>query len=137
VTAASISRDPAERLCRHPDNAKRNRKRKPRTHRPSQQSIRHFYSDRIPGERRGWQGRSLHLRQRNGTISAWDGSGNTPGGLWALNFGTGGSNGSPDTLYFTDGINGQADGLFGAISPVTVITIGNASDTFNSPDPVR
>ena len=70
-----------------------------------------------------------------GTIPINVGSGNTPGGLWALNFGTGGSNGSPDTLYFTDGINGQADGLFGAISPVTspvtVITIGNASNTYN------
>src|SRR6478736_4439316 len=46
-----------------------------------------------------------------------------------------GANGSPDTLNFTDGINGQADGLFGAISPVTspvtVTTIGNASNTFN------
>ena len=44
------------------------------------------------------------------------GSGYTPGGLWALEFGIGGSNGSPDTLFFTDGINGEADGLFGAIT---------------------
>jgi uncharacterized protein (TIGR03118 family) len=70
-----------------------------------------------------------------GTIPINVGSGNTPGGLWALDFGTGGANGSPDTLYFTDGINGQADGRFGAISPVTspvtVTTIGNASNTFN------
>jgi uncharacterized protein (TIGR03118 family) len=42
---------------------------------------------------------------------------NSPGGLWALVFGIGGSNGSPDTLYFTDGINGEKDGIFGAISP--------------------
>ena len=34
-----------------------------------------------------------------------------PGGLWALGFGTGGNNGSPDTLYFTDGINREVDGL--------------------------
>jgi uncharacterized protein (TIGR03118 family) len=40
-----------------------------------------------------------------------------PGGLWSLDFGVGGNNGDPDTLYFTDGINGEADGLFGAISP--------------------
>jgi uncharacterized protein (TIGR03118 family) len=40
------------------------------------------------------------------------------GGLWALDFGTGGGNGSPDTLFFTDGINHEADGLFGAISAV-------------------
>jgi uncharacterized protein (TIGR03118 family) len=39
-----------------------------------------------------------------------------PGGLWSIEFGVGGSNGSPDVLYFTDGINLQADGLFGAIS---------------------
>jgi uncharacterized protein (TIGR03118 family) len=39
-----------------------------------------------------------------------------PGGLWSLDFGIGGNNGDPDTLYFTDGINGEADGLFGAIS---------------------
>jgi uncharacterized protein (TIGR03118 family) len=38
------------------------------------------------------------------------------GGLWSIGFGIGGANGSPDTLYFSDGINGQADGLFGAIS---------------------
>ena len=39
----------------------------------------------------------------------------TPGGLWTLDFGVGGMNGDPDTLYFTDGINGEVDGLFGAI----------------------
>ena len=39
-----------------------------------------------------------------------------PGGLWSLDFGVGGNNGDPDTLYFTDGINGETDGLFGAIS---------------------
>ena len=40
----------------------------------------------------------------------------SPGGLWSIGFGIGGDNGNPDTLYFTDGINGQADGLFGAFS---------------------
>jgi len=38
-----------------------------------------------------------------------------PGGLWSMDFGIGGNNGDPNTLYFTDGINGEADGLFGAI----------------------
>jgi uncharacterized protein (TIGR03118 family) len=38
------------------------------------------------------------------------------GGLWAIDFGVEGSNGSPDVLYFTDGINEEADGLFGAIA---------------------
>jgi uncharacterized protein (TIGR03118 family) len=44
------------------------------------------------------------------------GLGNTPGGLWSLDFGVGGNNGSPNTLYFSEGINGERDGLFGAIS---------------------
>ena len=38
------------------------------------------------------------------------------GGLWTIEFGVGGNNGSPDVLYFADGINGEADGLFGAIT---------------------
>ena len=38
-------------------------------------------------------------------------------GLWALEFRTGGANTDPNTLYFTAGINGQADGLFGGIAP--------------------
>jgi uncharacterized protein (TIGR03118 family) len=50
-----------------------------------------------------------------GTIPI-DVGGNKPGGLWALEFGTGGSNGTPNTLFFNDGINGGVDGLFGAIS---------------------
>jgi hypothetical protein len=44
------------------------------------------------------------------------GTGNTKGGLWALNFGIGGMNGSPDTLFFTDGIDGETHGLFGALN---------------------
>jgi hypothetical protein len=51
-----------------------------------------------------------------GTIPIDVGIGNTPGGLWALGFGTGGNNGSPNTLFFTDGINGEINGLFGAIN---------------------
>jgi uncharacterized protein (TIGR03118 family) len=38
-------------------------------------------------------------------------------GLWALEFGNTGPNGNPDTLYFTAGINDEADGLFGTITP--------------------
>ena len=53
-----------------------------------------------------------------GSIMINAGSGNTPGGLWFIGFGQGGNNGSPNTLYFTDGINGEKDGLFGAINPV-------------------
>ncbi len=39
--------------------------------------------------------------------------GNSPSGLRTLDFGPGGNNGNPDTLYFTDGVNGEIDGLFG------------------------
>jgi len=38
-------------------------------------------------------------------------------GLWALEFGNAGANGNPDTLFFTAGINDEADGLFGTITP--------------------
>jgi uncharacterized protein (TIGR03118 family) len=44
------------------------------------------------------------------------GAGNTPGGLWSLVFGGGGSDGNPDTLFFTDGINGETGGLFGSFT---------------------
>jgi len=44
--------------------------------------------------------------------------GNSPGGLWDLTFGGESRNGSPNTLYFADGINGEQDGLFGAIASV-------------------
>jgi uncharacterized protein (TIGR03118 family) len=50
-----------------------------------------------------------------GTIPIVVGKGHTPGGLWTLDFGVGGLNGDPNTLYFSDGINGETDGLFGAI----------------------
>jgi uncharacterized protein (TIGR03118 family) len=53
-----------------------------------------------------------------GTIPIDVGAGNKPGGLWSLAFGGGGKDGSPNVLYFTDGINGEKDGLFGAIASV-------------------
>jgi uncharacterized protein (TIGR03118 family) len=58
-----------------------------------------------------------------GTIPINVGVGNTKGGLWFLGFGTGGNNGNPDTLFFTDGINGETDGLFGAISNVPISNV--------------
>jgi uncharacterized protein (TIGR03118 family) len=51
----------------------------------------------------------------HGTIPI-DTGGRGAGGLWALDFGVGGNNGSPDVLYFADGIDGEANGLFGAIA---------------------
>ena len=50
------------------------------------------------------------------TIDGTNGSPIVNDFLWALEFRTGGTNTSPDTLYFTAGINNQADGLFGAIT---------------------
>jgi uncharacterized protein (TIGR03118 family) len=54
--------------------------------------------------------------QFEGRIPIFAGSGQLPGGLWDLTFGGGGSAGSRHTLYFTDGINGETGGLFGAIT---------------------
>jgi uncharacterized protein (TIGR03118 family) len=51
-----------------------------------------------------------------GTIPVDPGAGNTPGGLWGLIFGNGVNGGNPNVLYFADGINGESDGLFAAIS---------------------
>jgi uncharacterized protein (TIGR03118 family) len=39
-------------------------------------------------------------------------------GLWGLTFGNGTKAGVPDTLYFSAGPNGEADGLFGNLQPV-------------------
>jgi len=38
-------------------------------------------------------------------------------GLWALTFGNGGSAGTPDTLFFSAGPDGESHGLFGSITP--------------------
>ena len=51
-----------------------------------------------------------------GTIPISVGAGNTAGGLWALAFGNAGNNGNPTTLFFTDGINGEVDGLLAQIA---------------------
>jgi uncharacterized protein (TIGR03118 family) len=40
-------------------------------------------------------------------------------GLWALEFGNAGSNGTPGTLFFTAGPGGEDHGLFGSIVPFT------------------
>ena len=51
-----------------------------------------------------------------GSIAISPGAGQSAGGLWDLTFGMGGKDGNPLTLYFTDGINGETDGLFGAVA---------------------
>ena len=39
-------------------------------------------------------------------------------GLWDIAFGSGGTSGPATTLFFTAGLNDEADGLFGTITPV-------------------
>jgi len=60
----------------------------------------------------------------NATTGAFDGvlkgtNGNpiSIDGLWALWFGTGGSSGPANVLYFAAGLNGQQDGLIGSLTP--------------------
>ena len=50
-----------------------------------------------------------------GALRGEDGKPLTIDGLWAIEFGRTGNNGSPDTLFFTAGPNDENDGLFGSI----------------------
>ncbi len=53
-----------------------------------------------------------------GTLANGNGTAIVNQGLWALDFRTNGGSGSvPNGLYFTAGINGETDGLFGYIAP--------------------
>jgi uncharacterized protein (TIGR03118 family) len=56
-----------------------------------------------------------------GTLSDANGNKLLNQGLWALDFGNGGNGGDPNTLYFTAGINGERDGLIGAIAAAAPI----------------
>jgi uncharacterized protein (TIGR03118 family) len=56
--------------------------------------------------------------------------------LWAIRFGIGGNNGDPNTLYFTAGINGEMDGLFGSIRAVPTFA-ANAPILPNLPNGVE
>ena len=49
-------------------------------------------------------------------------------GLWGLAFENGGKASVPDALYFTAGLNGEADGLFGSIVPVPKDAHGGGDD---------
>lgn len=40
-------------------------------------------------------------------------------GLWSLGFGNGGNGGPTNTLFFTAGLNDEADGVFGTLTPST------------------
>jgi uncharacterized protein (TIGR03118 family) len=52
------------------------------------------------------------------SIAVNPGANNTAGGLWSIVFGGSMMDGNPDTLFFTDGINGETGGLFGSITAV-------------------
>ncbi|HEY5912404.1 MAG TPA: TIGR03118 family protein [Verrucomicrobiae bacterium] len=67
----------------------------------------------------------------SGTIMAFDARGRFRGllrgvdnhavvidGLWGLTFGNGGNGGSPETLYFSAGPDGEGHGLFGSLDPL-------------------
>ena len=54
--------------------------------------------------------------QHRGTLRGIDGKKLAIDGLWALEFGNSGSNGSPDTLFFTAGPDDESHGLFGTIT---------------------
>jgi uncharacterized protein (TIGR03118 family) len=45
-------------------------------------------------------------------------------GLWALRFGNGGNGGPTNTLFFTAGINGENDGLFGSLQALPPLSTG-------------
>jgi uncharacterized protein (TIGR03118 family) len=54
--------------------------------------------------------------QHRGTLRDTSGNKLAIDGLWALEFGNAGSNGSPDTLFFTAGPDDESHGLFGTIT---------------------
>ena len=54
--------------------------------------------------------------EHRGTLRDADGGKLSVDGLWALEFGNAGSNGSPDTLFFTAGPDEESHGLFGTIT---------------------
>jgi uncharacterized protein (TIGR03118 family) len=60
-----------------------------------------------------------------GLLEDTDGNPITISGLWGLTFGNGGRGGVPDTLYFTAGLHGEADGLFGSIVAIPKPPHGN------------
>ena len=57
----------------------------------------------------------LKTGQFVGTLDSPNGKAIVEPGLWAITPGTGSATASTDTLYFTAGLNHEADGLFGSI----------------------
>jgi hypothetical protein len=61
-----------------------------------------------------------------GTVNDTNGSPFSVDGLWGLAFGNGANGGDAHTLYFTAGLNGEADGLFGSLAPISPVFTGAA-----------
>lgn len=59
-----------------------------------------------------------HNDQFLGQMTGTDGKPIVIGDLWALVPGNGGKGGDPDKIYFTAGLQNEAHGLFGSLSPV-------------------
>jgi uncharacterized protein (TIGR03118 family) len=57
-----------------------------------------------------------------GTITDTNGNAIVNPGLWSLTFGNGVKGGDPNTLYFSAGINGEHDGLFGSLAPIPALS---------------
>jgi uncharacterized protein (TIGR03118 family) len=57
-----------------------------------------------------------------GTITDTNGKAIVNPGLWSLTFGNGVNGGDPNTLYFSAGIDGENDGLFGSLAPIPVLS---------------
>jgi uncharacterized protein (TIGR03118 family) len=56
-------------------------------------------------------------------VTGMSGTGGAPlviDGLWGLEFGNGGPGFDPNKLYFTAGLNQEADGLFGSLAPTEI-----------------
>jgi uncharacterized protein (TIGR03118 family) len=53
-------------------------------------------------------------------------------GLWGLKFGNNGQAGTADTLYFTAGLNNEADGLFGTLA-LSVVPTGSTTQISSAP----
>jgi len=67
----------------------------------------------------------LKNNQFDGKLLGTDGKPIQIGDLWALTNGGGGKGGDPNSVFFTAGVENEAHGLFGSLSP---------SDTMSSPD---
>jgi uncharacterized protein (TIGR03118 family) len=57
-----------------------------------------------------------NVLEHRGTLRAADGKKLTIDGLWALEFGNAGNNGTPSQLFFTAGTDDETHGLFGTIT---------------------